>query len=68
MVNLMLMFLVGNSIRSDEEKKEDKVAKTTAVESSTSSISAVKLFDEFLNQLVVTYFKYLTFHKLVVSL
>lgn len=67
MVNLMLMFLVGNSIRSDEEKKEDKVAKTTAVESSTSSISAVKLFDEFLNQLVVTYFKYLTL-KLVVCL
>lgn len=68
MVNLMLMFLVGNSIRSDEEKKEDKVAKTTAVESSTSSISAVKLFDEFLNQLVVTYFKYSTSHKLVISL
>lgn len=62
------MFLLGNSIRSDEEKKEDKVAKTTAVESSTSSISAVKLFDEFLNQLVVTYFKYSTFHKLVVCL
>lgn len=62
MENLILMYLAGNSIRSDEEKKEDKVAKTTAIESSTSSISAVKLFDDFLNQLVVRNFKYLTVH------
>lgn len=60
MENLILMYLAGNSIRSDEEKKEDKVAKTTAIESSTSSISAVKLFDDFLNQLVVRNFKFLT--------
>jgi hypothetical protein len=43
----------GNSIRSDVERKDDKVTKTTAVESSSSSLSAVKLLDEFLYQLVV---------------
>ncbi|XP_054263776.1 DNA polymerase delta subunit 2-like [Macrosteles quadrilineatus] len=46
------VILAGNSVRSDVEKKEDKVTKTTTIESSSSSLSAVKLLDGFLNQLV----------------
>ncbi|KAG8323834.1 DNA polymerase delta subunit 2, partial [Homalodisca vitripennis] len=48
------VILAGNNVRSDEMKKEDKVSKTTAVESSSSSLSAVQLLDEFLHQLVVS--------------